>query len=390
MIVPVHGAIIGDREKAAAAEVANSGWYTYGKHCQAFERKLEGYTRRRDAVVCNSGSSANLLALYALGAPELGDRALKPWDEVITCAVGFPTTVSPIIMFGAVPVFVDCSIPELVPSLEQIASAYTHRTRAVMMAHTLGMPLPKGLREWCDKRGLWLIDDVCDALGSPRTFEGHLSTLSFFPAHQITAGEGGAVLTDSPLLAKIVRSLRDWGRDCWCEPGHDNTCGRRFDGEYDHKYSYARLGFHLAMTEFQGAIGCVQMDRIDEFVFARASNHAYLAMKLTAAGMDEYFTLPPNVHASWFGFCLICKPPIDRNALTRWLEKQGIQTRLVFGGNLTRQQAFKRYSLRSVTYPNADTVHERAFWVGCWPGLDKAQLDHVVNSVVEYTRGMIN
>lgn len=388
MRVPVHGAMIGEAEKQAGASVAAEGWYTYGKHCQEFERKLELFTGRRDAIVCNSGSSANLLALYAIGAPEFGERALKPGDEVITCAVGFPTTASPIIIYGAHPVFVDCSLPSLVPTLEQIQAAYTSRTRAVMLAHTLGMPLPADLRAWCETKGLLLIDDTCDALGSPHTCTGHLSTLSFFPAHQICAGEGGAVLTDNPLLAKIVRSLRDWGRDCWCEPGHDNTCGKRFDGVYDHKYTYSRIGFHLAMNEFQGAIGSAQMDRIDEFVSARAKNHAYLAMKLIAAGMEEYFFLPPNEYASWFGFTLICKPPIDRNALTRWLETQEIQTRLVFGGNLTRQPAFKRYHLLSERLSGADIVHDRAFFVGCWPGLEQAQLDHIVDSIVEYTRGI--
>lgn len=378
MRVPVHGSLIGEEEKAAARAVADAGWFTYGKHCQGFERKLETYTGKRDAIVCNSGSSANLLAFSALELP--------PGSEVITCAVGFPTTVNPIIQGGCTPVWVDCELPSMEPTLDAIEAAITPRTRAVMLAHTLGMPLPEGLRELCDARGLFLIDDCCDALGSPRTMIGDLSTLSFFPAHQVCAGEGGAVLVDSPKLAKVVRSYRDWGRDCWCEPGTDNTCGRRFAGEYDHKYTYSRIGYHLAMTEFQGAIGSVQMDRLFDFVSLRATNHAFLNMLMTKAGMDEYFILPPDVFASWFGYALICKSPVSRNAITQWLEAKGVQTRVVFGGNLLRQPAYAGFDAGPM--PNADIVHDSAFWVGCWPGLGPEQLEYTVNSIVEYCKGI--
>jgi CDP-4-dehydro-6-deoxyglucose reductase, E1 len=387
MRVPVHGAVIGQEEKSALLEVVQREWYTAGSKCNEFEHKLQRFTGRRFAIMVNSGSSANLIAAYAIADEEWGYNALHPEDEFITCAVGFPTTLNPFLMLGCRPVFVDCSLPQLNPILHQIEDAITPRTRAIVLAHTLGMPLPEGLRELCDKFGLWFIEDCCDALGSPRTFIGDISTLSFYPAHQITTGEGGAVITDNPKLAKIARSLRDWGRDCWCEGGKDDTCGRRFERDYDHKYTYSRLGFHLAPTEFQGAIGTAQMGRINDFVSARDFNHAYLNRAMIAAGMEEYFILPPNVSASWFGYALICKEMIDRNAITRWLETRGIQTRLIFGGNLTRQPAYQRY-FGVEMLPNADAVHRRAFWVGCWPGLNIEQLDWIVYSMVEYTKGL--
>jgi CDP-6-deoxy-D-xylo-4-hexulose-3-dehydrase len=270
------------------------------------------------------------------------------------------------------------------PTLEQVEAAITPRTGGIVLAHTLGCPLPRGLRELADARGLFLVDDCCDALGSPDTFIGHASTLSFYPAHQICAGEGGAVLVDNPALAKVVRSLREWGRDCWCEPGHDNTCGKRFDGDYDHKYTYSRIGYHLGITEFEGALGNAQMDRLEEFIFFRSSNHNYLWSQMKEKGLDRFFIFPPDDLASWFGFALICKLPILRNSITQWLEGEGIQTRLVFGGNLTRQPAFRQYA---GTFPNADKVHFSAFWVGCWPGLDKAQLDFIVESISDFVGG---
>lgn len=388
--VPVHGAVLGEAEDQALEAVIQRRWYTNGPACAAFERKLEDYTGLREAVLCNSGSSANLLALSCLSQTELGERAILPGDAVITTALNFPTTLAPILQIGAIPVLVDVDLPGLIPSIARVRAAITKRTKAVVLAHTLGNPLPTGeLRELCDRHGLWLVEDACDALGSPHAFQHcDLATLSFYPAHQVCCGEGGAVLTASPRLAKIVRSLRDWGRDCWCESGQDGTCGRRWAGAYDHKYSYSRIGYHLAMTEFQAALGCVQMERLPGFVQARARNHAYLAIELLKEGMDRFFELPPAVWASWFGFCLICKAGVERNQVTKFLEERGVQTRLVFGGNLLRQPGFA--GMRAACADelvNTNLVHERAFWVGCWPGLNQAQLDHVVNSIVEYCEG---
>ena len=323
--------------------------------------------------------------------PELGERALRPGDEVITTALNFPTTLNPIIQNGGVPVLIDVELPSLTPSIERVRAAVTPRTRAIVLAHTLGYPLPMTeLRALCSEHKLWLVGDACDALGSPGVFDGaDLSTLSFYPAHQICAGEGGAVLTHSPALGKIVRSLRDWGRDCDCATGQDNKCGRRFAGDYDHKYTYSRIGYHLAMTDFQGALGAAQMDRLGEFVHNRWLNHKYLHASMVVACLTDYFILPPDELASWFGFCLICKPPIKRNEITRYLESEGVQTRLVFGGNLTRQPAYRYFNHHVVgELTNTDNVHDNAFWVGCWPGLTIEQLDYTIETIKGYVEGL--
>ncbi len=391
MRITTHGAVLDEHEDAELRKVIDRRWYTYGPACQEFERKLEAYTWRNDAILVNSGSSANLLALACLADDSLGERKIEPGDEVITAALGFPTTLNPILQIGAVPVFVDVDLPGMTPDFEQIKAAITKWTKAVVVAHPLGMPvnMPK-IAQLCKDHGLWLVEDCCDSLGSPLTHQfSDISTLSFFPAHQITTGEGGAVLVDNPRLAKIIRSLRDWGRDCWCEPGQDNTCGTRFEGEYDHKCTYSRVGYHLAMTEMQAAIGVAQMDKLPGFVEARKNNHAYLHAQMSAAGMDKFFLLPPDVEASWFGFALICNH-VTRNLITQFLEDKGIQTRVVFGGNLIRQPAYKGM-LNPMWYtaelPNTDLVHNNGFWVGCWPGLKQAQLDYIVNSIVEYCGG---
>jgi CDP-4-dehydro-6-deoxyglucose reductase, E1 len=256
-----------------------------------------------------------------------------------------------------------------------------------VLAHTLGMPFNVfDVQSICLAYNLWMVEDCCDALGTPGIMRGDLSTLSFFPAHQMTTGEGGAVLTDSPKLAKLLRSFRDWGKDCWCLPGDDNTCGKRFDGEYDHKYTFSHIGYHLAMTDLQAAIGIAQVEKQPGFVDARDRNHAYLQKRMVDKKQEQFFMLPPDNKASWFGYALICNPNIQRNFLQRWLESQDIQTRLVFGGNLLRQPAFKHMDCRIVgDLTNTDIVHERALWVGCWPGLTYEQLDYIVYSVVEYT-----
>lgn len=391
MRVPTHGAVITEAEDEALMEVIKKRWYTEGDACRSFRAKLSNFTGMREVVLCNSGSSANLLALSILRQPELGDRQITSASEVITTALNFPTTVSPIIQMGAHPIFIDIDLPSMVPSVDKVLDAITHKTRAIVLAHTLGYPAPiRELRKECETRGIWLVEDCCDALGSPYTMEADIATLSFFPAHQICAAEGGALLTRSPALAKIARSLRDWGKDCWCSPGEDNTCGKRFAGEYDHKYTFARLGYNLKMTEFQGALGSAQMDQLPEFIRRRSANHAYLNACMAKAGMDEFFILPPALEASWFGYCLICKPPIARNDLVAWLELRGVQTRMVFGGNLLRQPALRGAQYRvHGGLDNTNLVHDNAFWIGCWPGLCGDQMDYAVNSIVEYCRRVI-
>lgn len=390
MRVPVHGAILGRPERDAVQEVMERGWITAGPAAKTFERRLRDFTGAREVVLCNSGSSANLLAVSALAQPELGERAIMPGDEVVTTALNFPTTLAPILQVGAMPVLIDVRLPDLTPSHEMVRDAMTENTKAIMLAHTLGMPLNMpALRALANERGVWLVEDCCDALGSPWTMHhADLSTLSFYPAHQITTGEGGAVLASSPRLGKILRSLRDWGRDCWCDSGQDNACGRRFDGDYDHKYTYSRMGYHLAMTDMQAAIGAAQMDRLNGFVGARARNHAYLHDQAQRRGLERHFMLPQPVFASWFGFALICREHVDRRAVTRYLEGRGVQTRLIFGGNLLRQPAFR--NARRVVHgdlANTDIVHERAFWVGCWPGLEPEQLDYIVQCLVDFVEG---
>jgi CDP-6-deoxy-D-xylo-4-hexulose-3-dehydrase len=285
---------------------------------------------------------------------------------------------------------IDVDLPGMVPTVERVERAITERTKAVVLAHTLGYPFDtRGMRALCNKHGLWLVEDCCDALGSPGVMKyADLSTLSFYPAHQITTTEGGAVLYDDLALGKIVNSYRDWGRDCWCAPGHDNTCGIRFVGGQDHKYTYSHIGYHLAMTEFAGAMGAVQMDRLKEFVHARNNNHSRLHNEMLRLGMDKRFILPPGFEASWFGFALLCIPPINRDALTQYLEERGIQTRRMFGGNLTRQPAYQGVNM-IIAEPllNTDIVHDCGFWVGCWPGLSSEQLDAIVQSICEYVEG---
>jgi len=388
MIVPVHGRIVGDEERANLRAVANSDWYTAGKWCARFENKLENYLGVKYAVLTNSGSSANLLAVSAL--------ELKPGDEVITTAVNFPTTVNPILQVGAVPVFVDVTLPHMVVDVDQLEAALSDKTRAVVLAHTLGYPFDlHAVLAFCRKYDLYLVEDCCDALGSEYngrlagTF-GDLSTYSFFPAHQITTGEGGAVVCQSLHLQRVLLSYRDWGRDCYCLPGHDNTCNQRWGGDYDHKYTYTRLGYHLAPTEFSGALGVAQMDRLANFTARRRINHLALRNLAQQAGLEEYFILPyaeEHIDPSWFGFSLICRWMVERNDLCRWLDARGIGNRPVFGGNLLRQPAYRNIPHRVIgSLENSDTVHERAFWIGCWPGLGMDQFEYAIGKLSEYVR----
>jgi len=389
MIVPVHGRIVGEPERAALRQVADSDWYTAGKWCAQFEKRLRAYLGVRHVSLCNSGSSANLLAISAL--------ELKPGDEVITTAVNFPTTVNPIIQAGAIPVFIDVKLPQMTADVSQLEAALSPRTRAVVLAHTLGYPFDVNeVLDFCQKHNLRLIEDCCDALGSKYdgkqtgTF-GQSATFSFYPAHQITTGEGGAIVSRSARIDKAVRSYRDWGRDCWCEPGRDNTCGRRYSGDYDHKYTYSRIGYNLKATEFEGALGVAQMDRLPEFVEKRRHNHEYLRALAFERGLSEYFILPyqePHINPSWFGFTLICRGDVARNDLCRYLDGVGVGNRPVFGGNLLRQPAYADIPHRVIgDLANSNIVHERAFWIGCWPGLVDAQLEYAIEMIPKYVRG---
>jgi CDP-6-deoxy-D-xylo-4-hexulose-3-dehydrase len=349
-------------------------------------------------MMCNSGSSANLLALSALTSPKLGARRLVPGDEIITVAAGFPTTVAPIIQNGLTPVFVDVEVGTYGPRPEDLAEAISPRTKGLMIAHCLGNPFDlDAVTALAKEHGLWLVEDTCDGLGG--TFQGKplgsfgdLATLSFYPAHHITTGEGGAVLTSRPSLKKIVESFRDWGRDCWCLPGKDNTCLKRFDHQlgslpygYDHKYTYSHLGYNLKSGDVQAAIGNAQLDRLDGFIRARRDNWRVLRDGL--ADLEDVIILPeatPGSDPSWFGFPILVRPEgrISRDAVTRFLEDRLIGTRLLFGGNLARQPAFAGAPFRAVgELANSDLIMRSAFWIGVWPGLSREMLEYMVQSV---------
>lgn len=345
----------------------------------------------------NSGSSANLLALTALTSPKLEDRRLRPGDEVITLAAGFPTTVNPIVQNGLIPVFVDVQVPTYNVDVSLIEGALSDRTRAIMIAHTLGNPFDAAaVKAFADRHHLWLIEDCCDALGS--TFEGRkvgtfgdLATVSFYPAHHITMGEGGCVLAEKPLLKTIVESFRDWGRDCWCDPGKANTCGKRFEWElgglpcgYDHKYIYSHIGYNLKMTDLQAAVGVTQLEKLPRFIEQRKAN--FQALREGLADMEELFILPqatPGSDPSWFGFPIAVRPggPLTRNAVIHQLEERKIATRLLFAGNLTRQPAYQNVHYRIAgSLENTDFVMNNVFWIGVYPGIHHDMLDHVLGA----------
>jgi CDP-4-dehydro-6-deoxyglucose reductase, E1 len=345
----------------------------------------------------NSGSSANLVALSALTSPKLGERRLRPGDEVLTVAAGFPTTVNPTIQNGLVPVFVDVSVPTYNIDVKYLDEARSPKTRAVMLAHTLGNPFDlAAVSDFCKRHDLWLVEDCCDALGAtyngkPVGTFGELSTVSFYPAHHITMGEGGCVLTDRPQLKTLIESFRDWGRDCWCDPGKDNTCGKRFGwqaGElpfgYDHKYTYSHIGYNLKVTDMQAAIGVAQLKKLPDFIAARRANFQRLHEGLRE--FEEFFILPqatPGSEPSWFGFPLAIRPgaPLARNAVVRHLEERKIATRLLFGGNLLRQPAYRDVVHRKIgTLSNSDFVMNEVFWIGVYPGITSVHLDHILAS----------
>jgi CDP-6-deoxy-D-xylo-4-hexulose-3-dehydrase len=398
--IPVTGKVFGAAEIQAAVSASLDFWLTAGPETEQFERQLARRVGVRHAMMCNSGSSANLLALTALTSPKLGNRRLRPGDEVVTVAAGFPTTVAPIIQNGLVPVFVDVELGSYGPRPEDIEAAISPKTTAIMMAHCLGNPFDlAAITQIASGHGLWLVEDACDALGGtyngqPLGSFGDLATLSFYPAHHITTGEGGAVLTKRPSLKKLVESFRDWGRDCWCLPGKDNTCLKRFEHHlgdlpegYDHKYTYSHLGYNLKSGDIQAAIGRVQLERLDEFVAARRANWAYLRESLS--NLEDRLILPdptPGSEPSWFGFPITVRNSagVSRDEVTRHLEEHLIGTRLLFGGNLLRQPAFKSVQHRVIgDLSNSDIVMRSTFWLGVWPGLNVEMLDFMVASLRE-------
>jgi CDP-6-deoxy-D-xylo-4-hexulose-3-dehydrase len=396
--VPVTGKVFGKEELSAAVEASLDFWLTAGPYTEKFESRFAKTVGMRHAFMVNSGSSANLLALTSLTSPKHGDRALRPGDEVLTVAAGFPTTVTPILQNNLVPVYVDVDLETYVANEDSLENAIGPKTKAIMMAHTLGNPFNLDLvQKLAKEHNLWVIEDSCDGLGG--TYQGQalgsfgdLSTFSFYPAHHITTGEGGAVLAKKALHKPIIESFRDWGRDCWCAPGCDNTCLKRYEwqlGElpegYDHKYTYSHLGYNLKSGDIQAAIGLAQLDRLDNFVQLRKRNWEYLLNGLKV--LDNFFILPKateNSEPSWFGFALTVKPksPKTRNQIVQELNAKKIGTRLLFGGNLLRQPAFMGTPRRVIgDLKNTDQIMNDTFWIGVWPGISLEMLDYMIESI---------
>jgi CDP-4-dehydro-6-deoxyglucose reductase, E1 len=396
--VPVSGKVIAPEDLASVVDAALDCWFTTGRFAEVFERKLARFVGVRCASLVNSGSSANLLAVSSLTSSKLGDRRLKPGDEVITVAAGFPTTVNPILQNRLVPVFVDVTIPGYEIDVSQLEAARSERTRAVMVAHTLGNVFDlEAVTAFAKKYNLWFIEDCCDALGS--TWKGRkvgsfgdIATVSFYPAHHITMGEGGAVLTDQPSLQTLVESFRDWGRDCWCDPGKENTCGKRFQWQlgslpcgYDHKYIYSHIGYNLKTTDLQAALGGSQIEKLPAFIERRRENFRYLRAALEP--LEEHLILPeatPGSDPAWFGFPIGVreKAPFSREELIHALDANRIGTRLLFGGNLLRQPAWENCEYRAIgDLPNTDFVMNQVFWLGVYPGLTNPMLDFVAEVI---------
>jgi CDP-6-deoxy-D-xylo-4-hexulose-3-dehydrase len=399
--VQVSGKVIGADDICSVVDSALDAWFTTGRFAKDFERKLARFFGVRSASLVNSGSSANLVALSALTSPKLGDRQLKPGHEVITVAAGFPTTVNPIIQNRLIPVFVDVTLPTFEIDVTKLEEARSDKTRAVMIAHTLGNVFNvEAVAAFCKKYNLWLIEDCCDALGS--TFKGQkvgtfgdIATVSFYPAHHITMGEGGAVLTDKPALQVLIDSFRDWGRDCWCEPGVDNTCGKRFDWQlgtlpcgYDHKYTYSHVGYNLKATDMQAALGVSQIAKLPHFIERRKENFAYL--KNAMKPLEDVLVLPvaaEHSDPSWFGFPVAVKEdaPFTRDQMTRAFDNAKIGTRLMFAGNLLRQPAYEGWEYRVVgDMKNTDYVMNQVFWLGVFPGLTTEMLDYIGKTAIDF------
>jgi CDP-4-dehydro-6-deoxyglucose reductase, E1 len=395
--VPISGRVFDAVELEFLVNAALDFWLTTGRYADQFEKEFARFIGVRSAILVNSGSSANLVALSTLTSPKLVDERLRPGDEVITVASGFPTTVNPIFQNGLVPVFVDVSLPTFNVDVGQLELALSDRTMAIVLAHTLGNPFDvDAVVDFARQHDLWLIEDCCDAVGS--TYKGQkagtfgdLATTSFYPAHHITMGEGGCVLTDKPLLKTLAESFRDWGRDCWCAPGKENTCGKRFDWQlgdlphgYDHKYIYSHVGYNLKATDMQAAVGVAQLKKLPGFIDRRKSNFSYL--KAGLKDLEEFFVLPeatPHSDPSWFGFPMLVREsaPFSRSSLIDFLNFRKIGTRQLFGGNLVRQPAYAGLNYRVVgDLPNSDRIMNRAFWIGVYPGLTQAMLDYVLES----------
>ncbi|MDY3916923.1 MAG: lipopolysaccharide biosynthesis protein RfbH [Selenomonadaceae bacterium] len=405
--IPYASRVYDHEEMCNLVDSALEFWLTSGRYVDAFEKGFCEYLGVRFCSVVNSGSSANLLAFMTLTSPLLGNRRIRRGDEVITVAAGFPTTVSPIVNYGAVPVFVDVTIPQYNIDITQLEAALSEKTKAVMLAHTLGNPFDlQAVKAFCDEHNLWLIEDNCDALGTSYTINGEekftgtigdIGTSSFYPPHHMTMGQGGAVYTNNPLLNKIMRSFRDWGRDCVCKSGEDNHCGHRFDGQYgelpqgyDHKYVYSHFGLNLNITDMQAAVGCAQLKKFPSFVERRRHNFDYL--KHALAPVADKLILPeacPNSRPSWFGFLMTCKEGVDRKKVVPYIEKHGVQTRMLFAGNLIKHPCFNEMSTSGQGYrvvgslANTDRITNDTFWVGVYPGMTDEQLDYMAKVIRE-------
>ena len=405
--IPYASRVYDSREMVNLVDSSLEFWLTSGRYTDEFEKKLAEYLRVRYCALVNSGSSANLIAFMTLTSPLLGERRVKRGDEIITVAAGFPTTVTPAIQYGAVPVFVDVTIPQYNIDVTKLEAALSDKTKAVMIAHTLGNPFDlKAVKEFCEKHNLWLVEDNCDALGSRYTINGEekftgtvgdIGTSSFYPPHHMTMGEGGAVYTDNPLLNKIIRSFRDWGRDCVCPSGHDNMCGHRFDRQYgelplgyDHKYVYSHFGYNLKATDLQAAIGCAQIEKFPSFVEKRRHNFERLHKALE--GLEDRLILPeaaPNSRPSWFGFLITCKEGTDRNKVVQYVESRGVQTRMLFAGNLIKHPCFDEMRAEGKGYrvvgglTNTDRIMRDTFWVGVYPGMNDEMIDYMAKTIRE-------
>ncbi|HJB48291.1 MAG TPA: lipopolysaccharide biosynthesis protein RfbH [Candidatus Olsenella excrementigallinarum] len=403
--IPYASRVYDRNEMVNLVDASLEFWLTAGRWTDRFEESLASYLGVRHCALVNSGSSANLLAFMTLTAPELGDRAIKRGDEVITVAAGFPTTVTPILQYGAVPVFVDVTIPQYNIDVTRLEEAYDpEKTKAVMIAHTLGNPFDlAAVKAFCDEHDLWLIEDNCDALGSEYTLDGtvrktgtvgDLGTSSFYPPHHMTMGEGGAVYTDNPKLARIMLSFRDWGRDCVCKSGQDNRCGHRFDGQfgelprgYDHKYVYGHFGYNLKATDLQASVGCAQLEKFPSFVERRRHNWQYLREALKP--LEDKFIMPepaPNSNPSWFGFVLTCREGVEREPIVRAVEEAGVQTRMLFAGNLTKHPCFD--SIRGTgayrvcgSLDETDRIMNDTFWIGVYPGMTDEKLAYMAEMI---------
>lgn len=401
--IPVSGKVFDGDELELLVDSSLDFWLTTGRYAEEFETKFAKVMGVRHAMLCNSGSSANLLAVTALTSPKLGKRRLREGDEVVTVAAGFPTTVNPLIQNRLVPVFVDALLGTYDADMDRLREAVGPKTRAIVMAHTLGNPFDlAGVMEIAEQNELWVVEDTCDAVGAtyggkPVGSFGHISTASFYPAHHITMGEGGCVMTQKKSMRKIIESFRDWGRDCWCAPGKDDTCGRRFDWQlgdlpygYDHKYAYSHIGYNLKMTDMQAAVGVAQLEKLAGFIDARRANWQRLRDGL--APLTEWLILPeatPNSEPSWFGFALTVRPdaPFTRFELVQYLESHRIATRQLFGGNLLRQPAYRGMEHRVVgPLTNADLITEGTFWIGVFPGLSTDMIDYMLSVATEFVK----